>query len=274
MLFNKYTYEYLSDLKSIASIWCEVKLVRNLSMIKASLVFITKNEVDGLISLLPKIDLNKFEQVYAIDAKSTDGTVDLFKDFGVEVFQQSIPGLGGATLEARKHCKTEAMVFFHPDGNEDPRDIVKFIDYLELGYELIIASRMIKGGYNEEDSSRFKFRKWANLGFALIANTAFGSRNYRVTDVVQGFRAITCSAFDRLALDQTNCTIDYQMVIRALKARLRITEFPTREGTRIAGKTNFASIPTGIAEVKMLLREFWIGNSFLKKSRLKERTVT
>jgi len=65
-------------------------------------------------------------------------------------------------------------------------------------------------------------------------------------------------------LDQTDCTIDYQMVIRALKARLRITEFPTKEGKRISGATNFASIPTGIAEVRMLLREFRLGNSFLK----------
>jgi len=29
----------------------------------------------------------------------------------------------------------------------------KFIDHLNLGYELVIASRMIKGGYNEDDNS-------------------------------------------------------------------------------------------------------------------------
>ena len=230
-------------------------------MIKVSLVFITKNEAKGLVVVLPKIDLNVFAQVYAIDANSSDGTRDIFEKYAIKVFQQSIPGLGGATLEARTHCKTDAIVFFHPDGNEDPGDLPKFIDYLNLGYELVIASRMLKGGYNEEDGSVFKFRKWANLGFALIANTAFGNRRCRVTDVVQGFRGVTCDAFDRLCLDQTNCTIDYQMVIRSLKARLKIAEFPTIEGKRIGGTTNFASIPTGIAEVKMLLREFWISNS-------------
>jgi len=232
-------------------------------MTKVSLVFITKNESKGLRAVLPKINLNNFAQVYAMDANSNDGTKDVFANYGITVVAQSIPGLGGATLEARACCKTDAIVFFHPDGNEDPRDLPKFIDYLNLGYELVIASRMLKDAYNEEDSSVFKFRKWANLGFALIANTGFGNRCYRVTDVVQGFRAVTCSAFDRLHLDQTNCTIDYQMVIRALKVRLRIIEFPTIEGSRIGGSTNFASIPTGIAEVKMLLREFWIGNSFL-----------
>lgn len=233
-------------------------------MSTVSLVFITKNEEAGLLKILPQVDLKIFDQIYAIDGHSKDGTCEVFDYYGIQVIKQSIPGLGGATLAARANCKTDSMVFFHPDGNENPKDLPKFIDALNLGYELVIASRMIAGSYNEDDDKVFKLRKWANLGFALIANTAFGSRRCRVTDVVQGFRAISCNAFDRLCLDKTDCTIDYQMVIRALKARLKIAEFPTIEGRRVAGATNFASIPTGIAEVKMLLREFRIGNSFLR----------
>ena len=231
---------------------------------RISLVFITKNEEVGLGAILPAMDFSLFDEVYAIDAHSKDGTSEQFAKQEISVYQQSNPGLGAATLQAREHCTTDAMIFFHPDGNEDYRDLPKFIEQLRLGHELVIASRMIKGGYNEDDSQVFKWRKWANLGFALISNTLFGSRHCRVTDVVQGFRAITCDAFDRMQLDQTNCTIDYQMVIRALKLRLRIAEFPPIEGERIAGATNFASIPTGIAEVKMLWREIWLGRLFGK----------
>jgi glycosyltransferase involved in cell wall biosynthesis len=234
-------------------------------MLKVSLVFVTRNEEAGVLSILPQMDLSLFDQVYAVDGHSKDGTCEVFHSFDIPVISQSVPGLGAATLEAREHCKTDAMIFFHPDGNEDFRDLPKFIEYLNLGYDLVIASRMIKGAFNEDDEKIFKVRKWANLGFALIANTLFGARRCRVTDVVQGFRAITCESFDRLHLDQTNCTIDYQMVIRALKARLKIAEFPTHEGHRIAGATNFASIPTGIAEVKMLLREIQLGNSFMRE---------
>jgi glycosyltransferase involved in cell wall biosynthesis len=234
-------------------------------VISVSLVFVTKNEEEGVRAILPQMDLSLFTEVIAIDGRSKDSTCELLESYGVRVIQQSTPGLGAATLEARKHCKTDAMIFFHPDGNEDFRDLPKFIEYLDLGYELVIASRMIKGAYNEDDDKVFKIRKWANLGFALISNTLFGNRRCRVSDVVQGFRAISCAAFDRLNLDQTNCTIDYQMVIRALKARIRIAEFPTHEGHRIAGATNFASIPTGIAEVKMLLREIRLGKSCLRQ---------
>jgi len=65
----------------------------------------------------------------------------------------------------------------------------------------------------------------------------------------------SCDAFDRLNLDQTDCTIDYQMVIRASKLDSESQNF-LKEGKKISGATNFASIPTGIAEVRMLLREF------------------
>jgi glycosyltransferase involved in cell wall biosynthesis len=232
---------------------------------RVSLVFITKNEVVGLKSILPEIDLRQFEQVYAIDAHSNDGTAELFAEYGIPVHAQTARGLGAATLEARQHCHTDAMIFFHPDGNENHHDLFKFVEHLNLNYDFVIASRMIKGSFNEDDRNLFKWRKWANLGFALISNTIFGTRRYHVSDVVQGFRAITCEAFDRLYLDQTNCTIDYQMVIRALKVRLKIAEFPTIEGERIAGATNFASLPTGIAELKMLWREIVLGNSPVKQ---------
>lgn len=242
-------------------------------MVKVSLVFITKNERGGVQTILPKMDLSLFDEVYAIDGHSSDTTRDILENYGVKVFLQSKPGLGAATLEARKHCNTDAMIFFHPDGNENFEDIPKFLDHLMLGFDFVIASRMIKGGFNEDDEKIFKFRKWANQCFAMISNTLFGSRRCHVSDVVQGFRAISCEAFDRLNLDQTNCTIDYQMVIRALKARLRIAEFPTHEGHRIAGATNFASIPTGIAELKMLLREIKLGTSCLRQSHTKALQV-
>jgi hypothetical protein len=44
-----------------------------------------------------------------------------------------------------------------------------------------------------------------------------------------------------------------------LKLGIPITEFPTIEGHRIAGATHFASIPTGIAELKLVWREWKMG---------------
>ena len=224
-----------------------------------SLIFITRNERVGLTEILPQMDFSQFSEVYAIDGHSSDGTIELFQSYNIPVFSQREKGLGAATFEARYCCNSDAMIFFHPDGNEDFRDIPEIVRNLRLGYDLVIPSRMIRGAFHEDDVHWFRPRKWANRTFALLANVLFAARRgSRTTDVVQGFRGITCQSFDQLRLDQKNCTIDYQMVIRALKCRLSLYEFPTIEGKRISGETSFASIPTGLAELKMLIRELFI----------------
>ena len=222
----------------------------------------TKNERAGAEAIFGRIPLQSVDQTIVVDAGSTDGTIEFFREQGIPVVVQKRPGLGAAVLEARGAVDGGAMIFFHPDGNEDPADIPKFAQHLRAGYDFVVASRMIPGAWNEEDGHFLKPRKWTNLAFAWIARTLWPSPAGSVTDVVNGFRAITCQAFDRLRLDRLDCTIDYQMVIRAHKEKMRIGEFPTREGHRIAGETNFRSVPTGLAEVRMLAWEIFLGRRY------------
>ena len=92
----------------------------------------------------------------------------------------------------------------------------------------------------------------------------FADPFYRHTETSEMHTAwsINKHTYDKLKLDMSNLTIDYQMIIRALKVKLNIVEFSTKEGERLFGETNFKSIPTGIAELKMLIREIKIGCKF------------
>lgn len=220
-----------------------------------TLAVLVRNEIIGSRALFDRIPWSAFEQAMVIDGRSNDGTPEFFREKGIEVVTQSAPGLGAAMIEARQHCTTDAIIFFHPDGNEDPADILRIRELLAAGRDFVVASRMIEGSWNEEDEKVFRTRKWANQGFALLANVFWGRKGNRTTDVTNGMRGIRIAAWDRLGLTSTDCTMDYQMVIRALKKQVPITEIPTREGHRIAGATNFASIDTGVKEVKLILRE-------------------
>jgi glycosyltransferase involved in cell wall biosynthesis len=224
-----------------------------------ALVFIVRNESEGIRAILPRIALNGFQQVLAVDGNSTDDSVAILESFGVPTFRQNERGLGAAMFEARDRVTTDSLIFFHPDGNEDPDAIGKMADLLRTGNEFVVASRMIPGAVNEDDGKLLKWRKWANNGFAMLANVLFGHGGNRTTDVTNGFRGISCRAWDKMRLSSKDLTMDYQMVIRALKLGITITEFPTKEGHRIAGATNFASLPTGIAELKLVWRELRMG---------------
>jgi glycosyltransferase involved in cell wall biosynthesis len=221
-----------------------------------TLVLLTMNELDGSKALFEQIPWRRFEDALVLDGKSTDGTREFFESKGIRVVSQKNEGLGNAVIEAMTASTGEAVVFFHPDGNMNPNDTLKFRPLFEQGYEFVVASRMMKGGYNEEDVKWIKFRKWANITFAWIAAALWSKPGCcKATDPVNGFRGITRDAFERMVIDATDCSVDYQMLIRAYKKKIKLIEFPTIEGSRIAGTTRFRSLPTGIREVKMLLRE-------------------
>jgi glycosyltransferase involved in cell wall biosynthesis len=227
--------------------------------VTVTLVLVVRNEEVGLRHVLPSIPLGEFDDCFAIDGTSTDQSVEVMKAFGIRCHPQRERGLGAAMIEARQLVGTDAFIYFHPDGNEDAADLPRMADLLRGGAEFVVASRMIRGARNEEDDRLFKWRKYANLGFVGLANLLFGHGGNRTSDVTNGFRGITLAAFDRMKLTSRDLTMDYQMVIRALKLGIPITEFPTREGNRIDGATHFASVPTGLAELRLLWREVRMG---------------
>ncbi len=220
-----------------------------------ALVLVVRNEEKGLETILDRIDFSKFNEVLAIDGHSTDSSRSILLKAGVRTYLQRYPGLGAAMLEAREYVKSDALIFFHPDGNECPEDLPKAVELLQMGNEFVVASRMIKGSWNEENNRIFKWRKWTNQTFAILANLFFAKKGNRTTDVTNGFRGVSCLTFDKMKLTSKDLTMDFQMVIHALKLMIPITEFPTKEGLRIDGKTNFPSFYTGIAELRLLFHE-------------------
>jgi glycosyltransferase involved in cell wall biosynthesis len=226
---------------------------------KLVLCLLTYNERACLEQVFPRIPKPSpeagFDHLVAIDGGSTDGTLDYYRERGVPVIAQSRRGRGDAFLLAFERVEAGGYIFFSPDGNEDASDLPKFRQLLESGADLVIASRMMKGAVNEEDVRLFRPRKWVNNMLNLLANVLFRKTGPYVTDSINGYRAITRSATRQLRLDALDYTIEYQMTIRALKQRMRIVEFPTREGQRVAGESGAPSFPTGIRFLQRLWAE-------------------
>lgn len=229
---------------------------------KTSLCILTKNELPCLEVVLNDVVLackkHNIENIYAIDGGSIDGTVEFFKKNNIKVLSQKNRGRGDAFHLAFKEIHSDLYIFYSPDGNEDINDVYKFLEYANQGADIIIASRMMKDSYNEEDENLLKFRKWANNIFNAMANITFRRSGKYITDSINGYRAITKDAAQSLKLDAVDYTIEYQMTMRAFKKGLNIVEFPTIEGKRLFGETQAKSIPTGLKFLKSYFRELFI----------------
>jgi len=231
------------------------------TQMKPVLCLLVLNEYQCLKVIIPKLLKKKstlnISKIYAIDGGSIDHSVKYLEKNKIKVIGQSIKGRGNAFKIAFKNIKAENFIFYSPDGNENMNDIKKFKKYFDQNYELIIASRMMKGATNEEDTQIIKLRKWANNFFNFIANFSFNRGNKYITDSINGFRGITLKASKKINISADDFTVEYQMTIRAMKKKLKIYEFPTKESDRIYGTTKAKSIPTGLRFIKRYLSEFF-----------------
>ena len=223
-----------------------------------------KNENLSLSKIYKKLkkELNKIKiNFFIMDGGSTDGSIEFYKKNNIRFFKQKRKGRGAAIIEAFKITKSDALIFFSPDGNENILDVKKIIKYLKEENDLVIASRMIKGARNEEDDKFFKFRKWANNIFNFLANLFFNKNNF-ITDSINGFRGLKKDKFKKLKCDENFYAIEFQMTIRSMKIGYKIKEFATIESDRIAGVSQAPSIPTGLTFIRALLKEIIINKNF------------
>ncbi len=225
---------------------------------RIGLAILNRNEEDALPRVLPHIPYNAIELVFCVDGNSSDSSREILREHGIEIVEQRSPGRGEAFNIAfdRARDEVDALIFFSPDGNEDPADIPKFRPALEAGADIVIASRMMNGAFNEEDVQRIRPRKWANLGFDWMAYLTWGRGSDRITDAINGYRAITVDAWDRLKPDGSGYTIEYQTSIRAYKHGLTVVEFPTHEGQRIGGESQAKAVDTGLRFMRLYASEF------------------
>ncbi len=221
--------------------------------LRLSLCLMTWNEIVGCKQDVPSLPLTAFEEVFAIDGGSTDGTIEYLTERGIPVFQQETRGYNGAYISAFHHCTTDALVIFHPKGSIDPAILHTFRPLFDAGNDHVIASRIIAGSVNEEDSKLFRPRKWFVRGLALIAAILWCRKGNMIWDVLHGCRGMKRAAFTRVDVLPKGLSVDIEMVARGYRMGLRQTEFPVAEKPRPSGDTHFKAWPTG----KALLRYVW-----------------
>jgi glycosyltransferase involved in cell wall biosynthesis len=218
---------------------------------KVSLILLTSNEIEGCKKIIPMIPKKYIDELICVDLDSKDGTVKYLKKMGYMVYAQKVRGRGIAFRIGMKKAKGDILVYFSPDGNEDPKDIPKLIQKIRDGYDMAIASRFHPDSVSEDATL---VRRFGNLMFTGLINLFWHSN---VTDAVNGFRAIKKDVMEDINTRTKYFEIEIEMTIKCSKKGYKITEIPTIEAKRIGGKGKLKTFRDGWLYTKFIFGELF-----------------
>lgn len=190
---------------------------------------------------------NDFEgEVVVVDNGSTDGSAELAEASGARVVHERRRGYGSAYLAGFGAATGDYIVMADADLTYDFGDIPRFVEKLDGGAQLVMGNRMdnIKPG-----AMPWHHRYIGNPVLTGVLNLFFRTG---VRDAHCGMRAVRRDVLPQLDLRTTGMEFASEMVIRAAKQNLRITEIPIEYHPR-EGESKLSSFRDGWRHLRFLL---------------------
>jgi dolichol-phosphate mannosyltransferase len=223
---------------------------------KVVIVVPTYNEADNLKRLIPVLaeEFKKIQHnchVLVVDGNSPDGTADMIRDFERMypfvhlLLEKQKAGIGAAYVYGFKHAisemDAEVLMEMDADFQHDPKDIKRFLDEIDDGYDYVIGSRFVEGGSIPQEWALY--RKLFSWGGSFVSKLVLGIFN--VKDFTTGYKASRVKGFvDRLDLDHIiskSFAYKIELLYRMHKLGAKIKEIPIEFGLRDRGESKIES---------------------------------
>jgi glycosyltransferase involved in cell wall biosynthesis len=185
-------------------------------------------------------------EVIVADNGSEDGSAEIAKAAGALVVHEHRRGYGSAYLAGFAAAAGDYVVMVDADLTYDFQDIPRFVDELDKGADLVMGDRM-KG--IQPGAMPWLHRYVGNPLLSGILNLFFRTG---VSDAHCGMRAVRRDALPRLDLRTTGMEFASEMVVRAGKERLAISEIPIHYHPR-EGESKLSSFRDGWRHLRFLL---------------------
>jgi glycosyltransferase involved in cell wall biosynthesis len=185
-------------------------------------------------------------EVIVVDNASSDGSGELAGAAGARVVLEPDRGYGSAYLAGFAAARGQYIVMADADLTYDFAEIPRFVEELKGGADMVIGNRMknIHPG-----AMPWHHRYIGNPLLSRLLNLLFRTG---VDDAHCGMRAVRRSVLPQLDLRTTGMEFASEMVIRAAKEKLVITQFPIEYHPR-GGESKLSSLRDGWRHLRFLL---------------------
>ena len=209
-----------------------------------SIVLATYNEKENLSKFIPTIEKifkrNKMKgEIVVVDDNSPDGTSNLSRQLNKKyhnirlLWRPKKMGPGSAHWDGYRFAKGDIIVGMDVDSH-DPYDIPRFVNKINQGYDLVVNSRFIKGGYYEIKSfqtfEKYLASKFGNILIRFLSGVP-------IHDFTCSMRAVRKEVVKDVHTESKGNSFFMEFIVKAYRKGYRITEIPIKFKDRTVGKS-------------------------------------
>jgi hypothetical protein len=231
---------------------------------RVSVVIPALNEARNLPHVFAIMPRTLYE-VILVDGYSVDDTVAVARELwpDVRIVTQNRFGKGNALACGFAAATGDIIAMIDADGSADPAELPAFVNALLDGADFAKGTRAGEGG-GSEDITRLR---WA--GNRVLTSLFNASYRTRYSDLCYGYNVFWRRHLPVLGLDSTTPVpsdgdgrlwgdgfeVETLIHIRVAKSRLKVTEVPSFERSRIHGVSNLNAFSDGRRVLRTILTE-------------------
>jgi glycosyltransferase involved in cell wall biosynthesis len=160
-------------------------------------------------------------EVIVVDNASTDRSAEVALEHAAIVVREERPGYGSAYLAGLAEARGDYIVMGDADETYPLRELAPFVERLASGDDLVVGSRF--EGTIHGEAMPWLNRHVGNPILTGLLNVLFG---VKVSDAHCGMRAVRRDALPTLDLHSTGMEFASEMVFKAFRRKLRVSEIP------------------------------------------------
>lgn len=186
-------------------------------------------------------------EVIVVDNNSTDRSAEVAAQHGARVVRETRPGYGSAYLAGLAAARGSFIVMGDADETYPMSELAPFVERLAAGDDLVIGSRF--EGTIHGEAMPWLNRHVGNPILTGLLNVLFG---VKISDAHCGMRAVRRDALQTLDLHSTGMEFASEMVFKAYRRGLTVSEIPIDYYPRV-GESKLNRVGDAWRHVKFML---------------------